>query len=257
MGVQRQYSGTAGRIENCQVGVFLSSASSCGHTLLLALAIAFAIFTLVFSASQLQHISDIATYESGADFSGDLPTITQRLYMQQETTLYASIAGVKSVTVGFTESGVSSGTSPSIPIEIRAVDAHTFARTGIWAPQDSPQSLASLMTQLVASSSNAHSNDKIPVIIDAATARRLNLQSDDSFAVSVNNLPYSNLNYQVIAVVQHIPQSIQAMYPVIAARMLLLAVSCSIILPMPRFITRIFLIVTQRLNHIFPSTMSG
>jgi hypothetical protein len=123
--VQRQYSGTAGRIENCQVGVFLSYASSCGHTLLLALAIAFAIFTLVFSASQLQHISDIATYESGADFSGDLPAITQRLSVQQETTLYASIAGVKSVTVGFTESGVSSGTSPSIPIEIRAVMSFT------------------------------------------------------------------------------------------------------------------------------------
>ena len=174
-------------------------------TLLLALAIAFAIFTLVFSASQLQHISDIATYESGADFSGDLPALTQRLSLQQATRLYANIAGVKSVTAGFTESGISSGTSPSIPMEIRAVDAHTFARTGIWTPQDSSQSLASLMTQLVAASSNVHSNDKIPVIIDAATARRLNLQSGDSFAVSVNNLPYSNLNCQVIAVVQHIP----------------------------------------------------
>ena len=34
VGVQRQYSGTAGRIENCQVGVFLSYSSSKGHTLL-------------------------------------------------------------------------------------------------------------------------------------------------------------------------------------------------------------------------------
>lgn len=34
VGVQRKYSGTAGRIENCQVGVFLSYASSRGHTLL-------------------------------------------------------------------------------------------------------------------------------------------------------------------------------------------------------------------------------
>ena len=33
-GVQRQYSGTAGRIENCQIGVFLSYASSKGRTLL-------------------------------------------------------------------------------------------------------------------------------------------------------------------------------------------------------------------------------
>jgi len=33
VGVQRQYSGTAGRIENCQVGVFLAYASSRGHVL--------------------------------------------------------------------------------------------------------------------------------------------------------------------------------------------------------------------------------
>lgn len=34
VGVKRQYSGTAGRIENCQIGVFVAYASSKGHTLL-------------------------------------------------------------------------------------------------------------------------------------------------------------------------------------------------------------------------------
>ncbi|WP_236601496.1 IS701 family transposase [Ktedonobacter sp. SOSP1-52] len=34
VGVQRQYSGTAGCIENCQIGVFLAYASAKGHTLL-------------------------------------------------------------------------------------------------------------------------------------------------------------------------------------------------------------------------------
>ena len=33
VGVKRQYSGTAGRIENCQIGVFLAYASAYGHTL--------------------------------------------------------------------------------------------------------------------------------------------------------------------------------------------------------------------------------
>src|SRR5258707_6743299 len=33
-GVARQYSGTAGRVENCQMGVFLAYASRHGHTLL-------------------------------------------------------------------------------------------------------------------------------------------------------------------------------------------------------------------------------
>lgn len=34
VGVQRQYSGTAGRIENCQIGVFLAYASPHGHAFL-------------------------------------------------------------------------------------------------------------------------------------------------------------------------------------------------------------------------------
>jgi SRSO17 transposase len=33
-GVARQYSGTAGRIENCQIGVFVGYASRLGHALL-------------------------------------------------------------------------------------------------------------------------------------------------------------------------------------------------------------------------------
>jgi len=33
-GVQRQYSGTAGRVENCQVAVFLSYAAPAGHALI-------------------------------------------------------------------------------------------------------------------------------------------------------------------------------------------------------------------------------
>src|SRR6187455_1012820 len=34
VGVQRQYSGTAGRIENCQIGVFLGYASRHGHAVI-------------------------------------------------------------------------------------------------------------------------------------------------------------------------------------------------------------------------------
>jgi SRSO17 transposase len=34
VGVQRQYSGTAGRVENCQIGVFLAYAAARGHTFL-------------------------------------------------------------------------------------------------------------------------------------------------------------------------------------------------------------------------------
>ncbi len=41
-------------------------------TMLLALATAFSLFTLVFLATQAQHIQDIVTYQTGADFSAQL-----------------------------------------------------------------------------------------------------------------------------------------------------------------------------------------
>src|SRR5260221_3343952 len=168
-------------------------------TLLLALAIAFAIFTLVFASSQSQRISDIAAYESGADFSGDIPLAAQHLTVQGETAKYSTISGVTSVTVGYTGTGVTAGTSPTLPLQIRAVDARAFAHTAIWTPQYSSQSLASLMAQLVARQGAAAN---VPVIIDAVTMSTLGLQVNDSFTLSVNNLPYSTLNCMVIAEVQ-------------------------------------------------------
>lgn len=174
-------------------------------TLLLALATAFAMFTLVFTASQSQRILDMAAYESGADFSGAIPITAQQLAMQGETAKYRTIAGVLSATVGYTGTGMPSGTAPGMPIEIRAVDASTFARTAIWTAQDSSQALASLMAQLVAQRQVAHSEDVVPVIVDAATLNKLALHIGSLFTVNVSSLVYGNLHCLVIAEVQHIP----------------------------------------------------
>jgi len=173
-------------------------------TLLLALAIAFALFTLSFSASQMQHISAIATYEAGADFSGDLPVTARHLTVTGETALYRHISGVASATVGFSSTGTTSGT-PSVPMQIRAVDAATFAQTAIWTPQDSPQSLSSLMNKLISVEKTGVGNGFVPVIIDAATASLLNLTPGSTFTITVNGVPYSTLNCYVVAQVQHIP----------------------------------------------------
>ena len=173
-------------------------------TLLLALAIAFALFTLSFSASQAQHISAIATYEAGADFSGDLPVTARHLTVAGETALYRRIAGVTSATVGFSSTGTTSGT-PSVPMQIRAVDAATFAQTAIWTPQDSSQSLSSLMNTLIAAEKRGVGNGFVPVIIDAATASLLNLTPGSTFTITVSGLSYSTLNCYVVAQVHHIP----------------------------------------------------
>ncbi len=182
-------------------------------TLLLALAIAFAIFTLVFSASQSQHIAAIAAYESGADFSGDIPVTrqitTQAPSVKNETALYGHISGVLSASVGFSATGSTSGTSPTIPMQIRAVDAGTFAQTANWTTNGGQEisngGLQQLMAQLVAGRSDAVHNDAVPAIVDAATANTLDLRVGSTFTILINNLTNGTLNCMIVAEVQHIP----------------------------------------------------
>ncbi|HYT36219.1 MAG TPA: hypothetical protein VEL49_03495, partial [Ktedonobacteraceae bacterium] len=91
-------------------------------TLLLALATAFAIFTIIFTASQTQRIEDVAAFQSGADFSGTFQNgVATPLQVTEETALYHTIPGVISATVGNISSVTAAGTILSLPMEIRAV----------------------------------------------------------------------------------------------------------------------------------------
>jgi hypothetical protein len=172
-------------------------------TMILALTTAFAIFTLVFNASQAQRANDISAYESGADFSGDIAVPT-KLSEQGEIARYRHIPGVLSASAGYTGEGVSSDVTPPVTVQIRAVDSSTFAQTALWTNQDSSQSLSSLMAQLNDQRFVNHGNF-IATIVDAAAAQALNLQIGSSFNVNVSSLPDNTLNCLVIAEVQHIP----------------------------------------------------
>lgn len=174
-------------------------------TMLLALATAFAIFTLVFSASQIQYSRDIAAYETGADFSGDLPATAHTTSLRDVTTKYSSIPGVISVTPGYEGEATSAGTSTATTVEIRAVDSSTFAKTAIWTSQDSTQSLSSLMAELAARQKSGIGSSTIPVIADANAMNRLNLKIGTPFTLQVSMLDFSSLNFVVIDQVQHIP----------------------------------------------------
>lgn len=178
-------------------------------TMLLALATAFAIFTLVFAATQAQRTADIAAFEAGADFSGGLSPALTSLAAQNPgavsslTARYQRIPGVLSATVGY----VDQGSVGDVPMQIRAVDAATFANTSIWSSADSSQSLASLMRQLVAQRSVIEGT-KVPVIIDATTEVRLGLNVGAPFTIEVaesSHLASTTLDCTVLAVVQHIP----------------------------------------------------
>src|SRR5437667_2508829 len=87
-------------------------------TLLLALATAFAIFTIIFTASQTQRIEDVAAFQSGADFSGTFQNgVATPLQVTEETALYHNIPGVISATVGNISSVTAAATILSLPME--------------------------------------------------------------------------------------------------------------------------------------------
>ncbi|HEY6407312.1 MAG TPA: ABC transporter permease, partial [Ktedonobacteraceae bacterium] len=173
-------------------------------TLLLALATAFAIFTLIFTASQTQRIDDVASYQSGADFSGTLQnSVATSSQVAEETALYRNIPGVTSATVGNTSSATAAGTILSLPIEIRAVDATTFARTAIWTEKDSSQPLSSLMAQLAERRASVLSQQVVPAVVDTSTWQSLKLSPNaTSFAL---NFTEGVVRFRAIAEVQNIP----------------------------------------------------
>lgn len=173
-------------------------------TLLLALAVAFGIFSLVFSASQAQRIPLVASYQVGADFNGTYApgSVLNKQPLAQQEAAFQRIPGVASVTVGYTSStrGAESGVDASI--ELRAVDTNTFAQTAIWNAQDSSQPLSALMRQLAQQRADAISEGVVPAIVDAAAWKTLNLSPNAPFTLSDLN---GTINYVAIAEVDRIP----------------------------------------------------
>lgn len=173
-------------------------------TLLLALAVGFGIFSLVFSSSQAQRIPTVAAYQVGAQFSGTYPVGTplsrQPLDVQEQT--FRKIPGVRAVCVGYLSSTRGAQSGINAPIELRAVNANSFADTAIWTTQDSSQPLHSLMQQLVKQRGIAIGSLVVPAIVDEAAWKTLSLTRGSSFTLSDLN---GTVNYVGIAEVDHIP----------------------------------------------------
>jgi ABC-type lipoprotein release transport system permease subunit len=194
--------------------------------LLLTLASAFTLFSLVFTASQDQRMNDIASYEVGADFNARLSAVTPdtspnlnaslsipdmrtvQTTLAQQTARYQTIAGVHSATLGYMGSLF---TPQSTNLTIKAVDSATFARTAIWSAQDSQQTLASLMQLLSARRASALASHVVPAIVDASTWQSLHLSTGQQFVLklifpsSPGNPPSTSITSVAVAMVQHIP----------------------------------------------------
>lgn len=173
-------------------------------TLLLALAIAFGIFSLVFSSSQAQRIPTVAAYQVGANFSGTYPGDSKlnRLPLAQQEAAFASVPGVKTACVGYTAATRGAQSGVNAPIELRAVDADAFAQTAIWTGQDSSQPLSELMQRLSAQRNTAITMQVVPAIVDAAAWKTLGLTPGSPFTLSDLN---GTINYVEVAEVDHIP----------------------------------------------------
>ena len=214
----------AGRLRGASSLIALAQMSraprqSLRMTLLLALATAFTIFTLVFNASQAQRIQDVADYQVGADFSGSVPVaLIPPQQMSSETRAYAQLPGVLSASLGYVKLVTAGGSSLSLPINFKAVDSSTFALTARWSAQDSAQTLAALMRQLAGARSAALSKGVVPAIVDANTWNELHLSPGANFTLNYSTVgAFDLVNFTAVAEIQHIPTSDNSSIPAVLA----------------------------------------
>jgi ABC-type antimicrobial peptide transport system permease subunit len=173
--------------------------------LLLALSASFAIFTLVFNATEAQQIRAMAVQQVGADFSGTLPKLftTSPTPAQWEAS-YHAVPGVLAASAGYATETVSVGNTSSIPVDIRAVDTSTFAQAAIWTAQDSSQPLADLLARIAPDSSAGNAPAAVPAIVDAVAWNALHLSIGAHFALAENRVQ-AGIPFVAVAEVQHIP----------------------------------------------------
>ncbi len=173
--------------------------------LLLALSVSFAIFTLVFGASENQYMRYVAAQQVGADFSGPIPVpLGSHPDANTLERAYRAVPGVISATIGNVTDGISEQSGQERSIQIRAVDTGTFAQTAIWTDQDSSQPLKNLLAPLVNPIQGSDGAPVVPALVDAVAWNALQLAPGSRFTLNISGSPVS-LVFQAIAEVQHIP----------------------------------------------------
>lgn len=170
-------------------------------TLLFALAVAFALFTLIYSQTQAQRLPDLTTYQVGSDISGKIPNVLADLSWDQQLAFYRDIKGVTSVTMGMSDQVVG-GSNSDVLIDLRAVDTNTYARTIYWTEQYGSQPPGSLMNKLIARRAAAEKKNVVPAIIDDAAAQSLNVTQGRQFVLKDF---HGAITYSVVEIVHYIP----------------------------------------------------
>lgn len=170
--------------------------------LLLALAIAFAFFTLTTNATEAAHIQEIVTNQTGADFSGDY-SASPGILPPRVIKHYQAIPGVLSASAGFVDQGY--GGTANLPVEVRAIDAASFGDSVKWPSQVSSQADFPLLSHLVALRKLVVTGDSIPAIVDQTTLSRLLLHVGSFFTVTLNSIYPAQMNCLIVGVIDQIP----------------------------------------------------
>ncbi|GHO88342.1 ABC transporter permease [Dictyobacter formicarum] len=172
-------------------------------TMLLSLATAFSMFSLIFYASQVQRANDVALHTVGADFKATLASNATLATLPQTLASYQHLAGVRGVTIG-THTSMQLGEQQG-DVNVLAVDADTYAQAVAWPADNSSQSLSALMRQLSAQRADAINKKEIPAIVDQSFEQKYPLKVGDKFTLSDPNDIDTPFYFRVIAQVQQIP----------------------------------------------------
>jgi len=171
-------------------------------TTLLALAVSFALFTLVYNATEAQHIQEIVNYETGADIGAGL--ISPNNSLSQVLNQYQSIPGVRSASAGHIDQG--RGGTADITMSVSEVDPVSFGSTVIWPSSQAYQHARPLLSQLVVLRPTVVSkDDPIPAIADQTTLDKLLLHVGSTFTAILNNDSSHTVYCMIIGVVDYIP----------------------------------------------------
>ena len=171
-------------------------------TTLLALAVSFTLFTLVYNATEAQHIQEIVNYETGADFSLNLSNPGDTL--AQVLNQYQSISGVRSASAGHIDQA--RGGSADMTMSISEVDPVSFGNTVIWPSPQEYQHARPLLSQLVALRPTfVADNEPVPAITDQPTFDTLRLHIGSTLTIIRNDDPTQPVYCQIIGVVNYIP----------------------------------------------------
>ncbi len=156
-------------------------------TLLLALALGFTLFALIFSASQTARIKDATDFAVGADLQGTIQTTSA----VNISALTAGLPGVLASAAGYqtTLQDGSNGQGITYATTLMAVDPASFGQAARWSSTYSDQPLSLILNDLAQRAATATADQPIPAYVDDAEWQTLHLGPDQPVAA---NVPLTN-----------------------------------------------------------------